>query len=145
MRMEPISRRRFLATSGAGVAALWSPLAGLAAQQSPISGGRLVRTLPLGDPLRRDDPPLNQLLGTGLDARLFTDLSGLAPGDTVTPADRFFVRTACPEKAAKTDAWTIACEGRVQRPLSLSVDELSRLAMPMGVHLLECAGNTNPN
>jgi DMSO/TMAO reductase YedYZ molybdopterin-dependent catalytic subunit len=146
MRIGTTSRRGFLAASGAGLAAaVLSPLARLAATQPPLADGRFVRTLPLGDPLRRDDPPLNQLLGTGLDARLFTDLSRLAAGDTITPGEQFFVRTACPEKATATDTWRIVCEGRVRRPLSLRVDELSRSAVPMGAHLLECAGNTNPN
>jgi DMSO/TMAO reductase YedYZ molybdopterin-dependent catalytic subunit len=140
------SRRAFLAASGAGVAAVaLSPLARLAAAQPPIADGRFVRTLPLGDPLRQDDPPLNQLLGSGLDARLFTDLSGLQSGDAITPNERFFVRTACPEKANTTARWTIACDGRVRRPLTLGTDEMSRSVVPMGTHLLECAGNTNPN
>jgi DMSO/TMAO reductase YedYZ molybdopterin-dependent catalytic subunit len=140
------SRREFLSASAAGVAAAaLSPLERLAAAQPPLADGRFVRTLPLGDPLRRDDPPLNLLLGEGLDARLFTDLSSVKAGDTITPNERFFVRTARPQKAIATEAWTIACEGRVSRPLTLHADEMARSAVPMGTHLLECAGNTNPN
>jgi len=144
--MRATSRRGFLAASGAGLAAaVLSPLARLAAAQPPLAGGRVVRTLPLGDPLRPDDPPLNQLLGAGLDARLFTDLSALTPDETATPTGRFFIRTARPDKAGAAHAWTIACEGRVRRPVRLGADEISRAAVPMGPHLLECAGNTNPN
>src|SRR4029450_878310 len=145
MRAASRTRRDFLA-SGAGVAAaLLSPLAHLGAAQPPLADGRLVSMLRLGHPQRRDDPPLNQLLGSGLDARLFTDLSTLSAGDTLTSADRFFVRTACPAKASDTGGWTIACEGRLRDPMSLLVDDLSRAAVPMGAHLLESAGNTNPN
>jgi DMSO/TMAO reductase YedYZ molybdopterin-dependent catalytic subunit len=140
------SRRAFLAAAGTGIAAAaLSPLMRLAAAQPAIVDGRFVRTLPLGDPVRRDDPPLNQLLGAGLDARLFTDLSRLTSLDTITPDDRFFVRTACPERARATAAWTVACEGRVRRPLVLRADEIQHSAAPAGTHLLECAGNTNPN
>jgi len=140
------SRRRFLAASAAGLAAAAvSPLRRLAAAQLPLADGQFIRTLPLGDPLRRDDPPLNQLLGDGLDARLFTDLSALTSSDAITPTDRFFVRTACPQKANATEGWTVACEGRLRRPLSLHAAEIARAAVPMGTHLLECAGNTNPN
>src|SRR5512133_565505 len=71
----PISRRRFLAASGGAAAGLFAPLEKLIDAQPPLNSGRFVRTLPLGDPARLDDPPLNQLLGAGLDARLFTDLS----------------------------------------------------------------------
>src|SRR6266568_5969260 len=141
-----MSRRRFLAASSGGVAAAFLlPVAHLTGAQPPLPPGRFVRTLPLGDPLRSDDPPLNRLLGAGLDARLFTDLSRLAPGDMITPNDRFFVRTACPKEVGGIRPWTIALGGRVRRPRDLRADTLSRLAVPMGVHLLECAGNTNPN
>jgi len=139
------SRREFLSASVGVAAAALSPLQRLAAAQPPLAGGRFVRTLPLGDPQRLDDPPLNVLLGEGLDARLFTDLSSLRTGDAITPNERFFVRTACPQKASVTEGWTIACEGRVRRPLSLHVDEIAHSAVSSGTHLLECAGNTNPN
>src|SRR4029450_12265153 len=108
MRAASRTRRDFLA-SGAGVAAaLLSPLAHLGAAQPPLADGRLVSMLRLGDPQRRDDPPLNQLLGSGLDARLFTDLSTLSAGDTLTSADRFFVRTACPGEAVATGGVSVA-------------------------------------
>jgi DMSO/TMAO reductase YedYZ molybdopterin-dependent catalytic subunit len=140
------SRREFLTASAAGVAvAALSSLNRLAAAQAPVVDGRFVRTLQLGDPLRRDNPPLNQLLGDGLDARLFTDLSSLKTGETITPQERFFVRTARPQKARMTEGWTIACEGGVRRPMSFSAAEIAGSAAPMGTHLLECAGNTNPN
>src|SRR5262245_12293785 len=104
----PISRRRFLATSGGGVTAalITPPRRHLIERQAPIAGGRLVRTLPLGDPAR-DAPPLNQLLGTGLDARLFTDLSGLEPASMVTSNEQFFIRTARPAAADAINPWTI--------------------------------------
>jgi len=139
------SRREFLSASVGVAAAALSPLQRLAAAQPPLAGGRFVRTLPLGDPQRLDDPPLNVLLGEGLDARLFTDLSSLRTGDAITPNERFFVRTACPQKATVTEGWTIACVGRVRRPLSLRVDEIAHSVVSCGTHLLECAGNTNPN
>jgi len=146
MRAAARTRRDFLATSGVGIAAaVLSPLARLAAAQPPLAHGRLIGTLRLGDPRRRDDPPLNRLLGSGLDARLFTDLSTLASADAITSSDRFFVRTARPTKAREAAGWTIACEGRIRHPLPFRVDDVSRAAGPRGPHLLECAGNTNPN
>ena len=140
-----ISRRRFLAASGAFAAGMFRPFGALAAPQTPIAGGRFIRTLPLGDPARPDNPPLNQLLGAGLDARLFTDLSALDGGAPITPNDRFFIRTARPDEAAATRRWTIALGGTNGRPRAVALDTLDRLVEPMGVCLLECAGNTNPN
>src|SRR5262245_5838316 len=141
---EPISRRRFLATSGRVTAALLAPPGRLIDLQLRLAGGRLVRTLTLGDPARRDNPPLNQLLGAGLDARLFTDLSSLTQAKMVTPNDRFYVRTACPDGAASMPPWTIAL-GSNGGARTVRLDTLDRLVAPMGTHLLECAGNTNPN
>ena len=141
-----ISRRRFLgASSGSVAAALLSPLARFAAAQPPVEDGRFVRMLPLGDPWRPDNAPLNQLLGAGLDARLFTDLSSLTSGDLITPNERFFVRTACPTRVDGTRIWTVALGGRVWRPQRLRADALARSTAPMGTHLLECAGNSNAN
>lgn len=139
-----VTRRRFLAASSAGAAAWLSPLAQLAGQQPP-AGDRLIRTLPLGDPLRSGNPPLNRLLGSGLDARLFTDLSALTEAELITPNDRFFVRTACPPQADAVRSWTVPFGGRVRRPQRIQATALSSLVQPMGTHVLECAGNTDPN
>ncbi|HEX6463493.1 MAG TPA: molybdopterin-dependent oxidoreductase, partial [Vicinamibacterales bacterium] len=124
---------------------LLAPLKRVAGGQQAIQRGRLVGTLPLGDPLRSDNPPLNQLLGQGLDARQFTDLSDLAPDRMVTSADRFFIRTAYPDAADHLRPWSVAIGGRVRTPTRVTLTALTRRATPMGAHLLECAGNTNPN
>ena len=47
-----------------------------------------MRTLPLGRFDGRPSPQLETLLGQGLDARRFTDLSALTPDTLITPADR---------------------------------------------------------
>src|SRR5262245_47701370 len=122
-----VTRRRFLAVSGAGAASWLSPLA---AGQPPPADGRLIRTLPAGDPLRPDNPPLDRLLGSGLDARLFTDLSALAAGEPITANDRFFVRTACPAQAAAARSWPLTLGGRVRRPQRVQTAALSSLVQP---------------
>jgi len=129
--------------SGALAASMIGSVRGLAESQG--AAGRLVRTLRLGDPNRADAPPLNQLRGSGLDARLFTDLSALDAGAMITPNDRFYIRTACPNDANARRPWTIALGGRVRRPATVTLDTLERLVAPMGAHLLECSGNSNPN
>src|SRR5258706_2594333 len=78
------------------------------------SNARFLATVPLGTPGGAAAPPFGRLLGSGLDARLFTDLtrlggsagnresvartppsaSGSSSASLVTPNDRFFVRTA---------------------------------------------------
>jgi DMSO/TMAO reductase YedYZ molybdopterin-dependent catalytic subunit len=144
MADNPISRRRFLAASGGVGTSLFAALASHAEGQ-PRPTGRFVRTLTLGNAPGSNNPPLNQRLGAGLDARLFTDLSGLAAGAMVTPNEHFFIRTESPVGADTIRAWTLALGGDVRRPQTLRLDALERLVAPMGTHLLECAGNTNPN
>jgi DMSO/TMAO reductase YedYZ molybdopterin-dependent catalytic subunit len=92
--------------------------------------------------------PLGRLLGDGLDARLFTDLSTLSPNQPdslVIDNDRFYVRTACPAAIRSSDAnaWSLAVAGLVQSPSSLSFGELERLPPRGGTFLLECAGNSD--
>jgi DMSO/TMAO reductase YedYZ molybdopterin-dependent catalytic subunit len=109
---------------------------------------------PLGEllglvPLHGDQPqqtPLGRLVGgSGLDARLFTDISALQPEKLVTPTAEMFVRTAVPKSLRETPAsWVIAVNGFASAP-TLDMDRLRRDAKPMGAHLIECSGNSDPN
>src|SRR6266542_2545311 len=97
--MTPVTRRSFLQ------AALLAP----AVARQPASSARFIRNVPLGLTGGGPTPPFGRLLGSGLDARLFTDLSLLSadkPETLRTPADRFFVRTASPS-VQPADPWTI--------------------------------------
>jgi DMSO/TMAO reductase YedYZ molybdopterin-dependent catalytic subunit len=136
----PLTRRSFL--SGALL------LPTLFAQ---TSGARFVSAVPLGNPGGRPAPPFGRLLGTGLDARLFTDLSllGAPAGDRaspsaslVTPNDRFFVRTAFPPAPVRTDPWIIRTGGLVRTPGDLNLREWDVLA-PSERILIECSGNAD--
>lgn len=97
--------------------------------------GSLVATLPLSRP-GGVEQPFGVKLGTGLDARLFTDLSRLDANRLVTPTPLAYVRTECPPAVtAHRGPWKIG---------ALTLDDLSRRARPMGPHLFECSGNSNP-
>ena len=120
--MSSYSRRDFLfATLAPALARLQAPPA-----------GRLLGTIPFAAPGARR-APLERLLGKGLDARLFTDLSTLGnpPSDLITPNDRFYVRTAAP--------------GARPRP-GIDFARLERTPGPVrvGPYLMECAGNSDP-
>ncbi len=109
---------------------------------APPEGGQLLGRVPLGRFDGLPVPPLAQRFGAGLDARLFTDLSGLTPEALVTPTDQFFVRTA----ASAAHAARATARIRVNGPQSFEIApaELTAQAAPMGTHLLECSGNTDP-
>src|SRR5215472_17083027 len=63
------------------------------------SAARFIATVPLGNSADTRTAPLGRLLGYGLDARQFTDLSTIDPADPatlVTPNDRFYILTSAP-------------------------------------------------
>jgi DMSO/TMAO reductase YedYZ molybdopterin-dependent catalytic subunit len=91
--------------------------------------------------VNEDDLPLDQLVGDGLDGRLYTDLSTLTPDTLVVPNDRFYVRTRHPDLLVPPARWSIRAGGLVEAPGELFLDELAALERPMGVHVLECSGN----
>jgi DMSO/TMAO reductase YedYZ molybdopterin-dependent catalytic subunit len=141
------NRRRFLTTlSLAGVA-------GVAGLFDRLLEGRQLVDPPGGQPLGlarlgrfdgRPQPPPGLLLGSGLDARRFNDLSAIDAARLVTPTSEFFVRTATPPLLPSPDAWQLTIGGRVRRELEPRVNSLDALASPMGTHVMECSGNNDP-
>jgi DMSO/TMAO reductase YedYZ molybdopterin-dependent catalytic subunit len=103
-----------------------------------LEGGKLLELLEFAGESRA---PLNSVLGAGLDARLYTDLSAFTRDRSVTPTKDFYVRTGASELLASDKPWSIQVRGLVQQPMDLSLDELKRSAKPMGLHLMECSGN----
>lgn len=121
-------RRRFLETAaGAAVAAWLGP------------GERLLGTIPF---LGEGSFPLERIVGAGLGRRRALDLSTLTRESLITPADRFFIRTGCPDRLPPTASWQVRIHGLVETPLDVPIGELKRGAVDMGAQLLECAGNS---
>jgi DMSO/TMAO reductase YedYZ molybdopterin-dependent catalytic subunit len=142
-----ITRREFLASAVYAAA--------LARLQPPSSEARLVGTVPLYLP-GRPVPPLERLIGSGLDARLATDLSTLDASNLVTPNDRYYVRTAAPRGLAAGNLRppadssvpgtevAIPIRGRVESPASVTLADIERAAVKAGPYVMECAGNADP-
>jgi DMSO/TMAO reductase YedYZ molybdopterin-dependent catalytic subunit len=129
-----LSRRDFIG------AALLAPA--LARLQPPI-GARMLGTVPFGDPSNRGTP-LGRVLGVGLDARQFTDVSNVSSDHLVTPTDQFFVRTAATAALPRQDTWSIVLGGRVDHSTTLDITALDKRRQPTGRVLVECAGNSDP-
>jgi DMSO/TMAO reductase YedYZ molybdopterin-dependent catalytic subunit len=85
--------------------------------------------------------PLDTIMGAGLDARLYSDLATLGPEDPLLPTEKFYLRTRASELLGSETPWKIKVRGLVDRPTDLSLANLRALARPMGLHLMECAGN----
>jgi len=65
--------------------------------------------------------PLDTLLGSELDGRMFSDLSNLTPENSIPPTERFYVRTCASPLLKNEKGWKIRLDGLVDKaatPLS---------------------------
>ncbi len=106
----------------------------------PLAGWKLQGTVPFDEP--GDAIRFGTLEGSGLDARLLTDLSLLSPQTLVTPTEQFYIRTAYPDLLDPPDPWVISINGLVRRPVTVPLPALVSDARPLGTFLMECAGNS---
>jgi DMSO/TMAO reductase YedYZ molybdopterin-dependent catalytic subunit len=95
--------------------------------------GELLDVVPLHGDTARTTPFGQVLGGRGLDARRFTDLSRLQLDRLITPTAEMFLRTAAPAALDLSASWP------------LPIERWQRAARPMGAHLIECSGNTDPD
>src|ERR1700676_3261020 len=61
--------------------------------------------------------------------------------DWITPIDRFFVRCHSYTPQVTLSEWGLKIDGRVDHPMTLTMDELKKLPRVELVGVLECAGN----
>lgn len=108
-----------------------------AASEDGIPGGTFAGLVPFED---EQVAPAETLMGTELDGRLFTDLSK-EPARRTTPNPAFFVRSAASKLLPSTSGWKIEVDGLVDRTSAIGIEPLRRAAKPMGIYLMECAGN----
>jgi len=128
------TRRRFLEAAAGAAAATWlAPAARSAAPE------RRLGTVPF---VGEGTFPVDTTIGAGLGQRRALDLSTLSPRALLTPQDRFFIRTGCPDRRPPAASWTVRVHGLVEAPVDIALEALEREAAPQGVHLLECSGNS---
>jgi DMSO/TMAO reductase YedYZ molybdopterin-dependent catalytic subunit len=85
---------------------------------------------------------MDTAFGSELDGRLYTSLDGLEPGGLVTPEERFYLRTRASRILPGPEEWKIEVDGLTSARRSVKIAELGGKARELGLHLLECAGNT---
>lgn len=61
--------------------------------------------------------------------------------DWITPIDRFFVRCHTYTPKINLSEWSLKIDGKVDRPATLTLDDLKKLPRVELVAVLECAGN----
>jgi len=118
------------------------PMAGFGWPQSAsgdsFSGGQ---QLGLVDFLREGQAPTNTVLGDELDGRMYTDLASLSLKDVATATENFYIRTRVSKLLPDIKSWQVRVEGFSEKPRTLTLEYLRKTAKPLGLHLMECAGN----
>src|SRR5712692_267970 len=114
------------------------PITAQSPQTDPFAGGRRLGTV---DFINEGPVPLDTPQGSELDGRLYTDLSTIEPQNPITPADKFYIRTRVSEVLPDPISWQVRVDGLVDRPLNLGIESLKKAAKPLGMHVMECAGN----
>jgi DMSO/TMAO reductase YedYZ molybdopterin-dependent catalytic subunit len=106
---------------------------------NPFAKGRLLGTIAFTGEAK---VPMDTAIGVELDGRMYTDLSALSPDNRVTATEKFYIRTRASELLDTQKAWRVSLGGLAARLFELSIEELRKMAKPLGMHLMECAGNT---
>jgi DMSO/TMAO reductase YedYZ molybdopterin-dependent catalytic subunit len=135
-----MNRREFLQGSALSATLMVLRPGQLYAGDSAFAGGKFVGLVEF---LNEGGAPVGVHIGSELDGRLYTDLSHLREGSLSTPSEEFYIRTRASQLLPDSDAWGINLDGLAGRPARLEISALKRAAKPMGLHLMECAGNGN--
>jgi len=112
---------------------------GLAALQNPVRAGTYLGDV---DFIHEPQVPMGSLLGSGLDGRLYTNLSDTSPERAVTPTAKFYVRTRASELLNDSMSWQIRLISAQAKTTLLAAADLQKLSTSMGRHLMECSGNS---
>src|SRR5260370_16349403 len=129
LQVKP-SRREFLCTSMLGGGVLltgFDKISGLAGfqrdEKDAFRGGKQLGVVEFTGESRA---PLEQVVGSGLDARMDSDLPVLTPARRVTPIEKFYVRTSASELLEKERPWSIEMGGLVKESGQLALKGLKR-------------------
>ncbi len=140
-----LSRRQWLSActlaSGAvlcGFERLPGPRIATVGQEDGFPGGKKLGVVAFAG---EAPVPMEKVFGAGLDGRMYTDLSKLNLRGSITPTEKFYIRTCASELLEGQKAWVVRVSGLVARPFELGIEDLKKTAKPMGAHLMECAGN----
>ena len=106
--------------------------------KDPLEGGRRVGVVGFS---QEAPVAMETAIGDGLDGRMYADLSRLTPQNVVTATESFYVRTQASELLEGQKPWMVRLNGLGTNPVELSLAELKKTSQPMGVHVMECAGN----
>src|SRR5262249_24336014 len=79
--------------------------------------------------------------GNELDGRLYSSLGRMDEKNLVTPEERFYLRTRASRILPEAGSWKVKVDGLTAAKRSVWIAEFESLDKPLGLHLVECAGN----
>lgn len=150
-RKTGTSRRGFL--GGAGVAAMGAVVGGAIPFSQNMPAGLVpaafAQTTPPAAPEKKgpqmlDFPGKDKGLVVLGDRPLVAETPEALLDDDTTPTSKFFIRHNgnAPQDAGNPDAWKLAIDGEVNKPIELSLGELKKNYKPQTLRMvLECGGN----
>src|SRR6059036_277470 len=132
-RVDEVSRRRFLLTAGVAAATVYGCRPSFAADVDPLLAGRQLVRYPEKTDL---------FLLTARPPQLETPLSYF--DRAITPNDAFFVRYHIfpIPTSVDLDQWRLEIRGHVDKPLSLSMDDLKKFPRASVTAVAQCSGNS---
>ena len=98
-------------------------------------GGTLLGTGRITTGQQAPGPPVVQDLGF-VKPYAFQNLS-----TWITPSRQFFIRNHFPQPSIDVSNWTLTIEGEVEKPLTLTYEDLQAMPAESRVATLECTGN----
>lgn len=144
-REKRFGRRRLLQGASIGGAILFSDLERLLWPESikrqdteTSASGKMVGVVEFSGEAR---VPLGEAFGAELDGRLYTDLSKLTAENSIVPVEQFYIRTRTSKLLDKAKPWVLQLGGLSENPFAIQMPDLKKMSSPMGLHLMECAGN----
>jgi DMSO/TMAO reductase YedYZ molybdopterin-dependent catalytic subunit len=128
------------ATAITGFNSSWWQTVVLAETKDQFAGGNKIGVVGfIGEGSRE----MNSATGTELDGRLYTNLSTLTPEHPIPRTKDFYIRTRASNLLEYETSWTIQLSGLAGERASFSLARLTARERPMGVHFMECVGNTS--
>jgi DMSO/TMAO reductase YedYZ molybdopterin-dependent catalytic subunit len=110
-----------------------------APKDNPFAGGKQVGTVEF---IHEGRVQMDAPLGAALDGRLYTNLLELTGANQITATERFYLRTRASKLLPDAKSWNIRIDGLLRKPSGISIETLNKAVRPMGIHLMECAGNS---
>src|SRR5258708_29007286 len=114
---------------------------GLEQEKGAFASGKLLGLVDFAD---ERPVQLDTAFGAELDGRLYTDLSTLAASDPVTPTAKFYIRTRASGLLPEAKSWQVSVDGLTRQRARLPIADFKGAAKPVGLHLMEFAGNLRP-